>query len=186
VSDNPIDPALRDLIRRKAAKLVRNHTVPHAERDDIEHELLLDVLRRLPKFDPDKGDRESHLRTVVEHAVLNLVRSSRAAKRGKGRTTPLDSIPVDEPGLGRPDVDLAGADLVMDIQELLGRLPAELRRIAELLQSLSPTETARSLGISRVTVYSRLREIRSLCERSDLAKYLLTSSDSSRPNRVVT
>jgi RNA polymerase sigma-70 factor (ECF subfamily) len=185
VSDHPIDPAIQDLIRIKAARIARSRHVPNADREDIEQALMLDVLRRLPKFDPSKGDREDHLRAVVEHAVSNLIRSGRAAKRGRGRTAPLDSIPVDEPQLGHTDEDLAQADLVLDIQELLGRLPAELRRLAKLLQTQTPTEIARALGLSRGTVYARIREIRTLCEKSELVNYLATSSDTSRADGVV-
>lgn len=186
MSDNPIDPALRDLIRIKAARLARSRQLPNVDREDIEQALLLDVLRRLPKFDADKSDREDHLRAVVEHTVRNLIRSGQAAKRGRGRTTSLDSITVDEPRLGRTDEDLTRADLVLDVQELLKRLPAELQRVAELLQSLSTTEAAAILGISRGTLYSRLQEIRALCERTDLKKYLPTSSDTPRADGVVT
>ena len=185
MSDHPIDPTLRDLIRRKAAKLTRCHKVPHADREDVEQDLLLEVLRRLPKFDPARSDRDGHLRAVVEHAVSNLVRSGRAAKRGRGRTARLDAILTGESELGRTDEVLARADLVMDVQELLKRLPDELRRVAELIQSQSATETARALGVSRGTVYARLREIRTLCERTDLEKYLPSSSDTPRAAGVV-
>jgi RNA polymerase sigma factor (sigma-70 family) len=186
VSDNPIDPSIRDLIRLKASKLVRNRRVRNADRDDIEQELILVALRRLPKFNASKGDRLSFLRAVVEKAAANLIRSEQAAKRGQGRTIPLEAEHLEEPVLGREDEELSREDLVIDIQDLLGKLPAELRRIAELLQSLSPTETARALGLSRGTVYARLSEIRSLCERSDLAEYLATSLDTPCANRVVT
>jgi hypothetical protein len=82
VSDDPIDQSIRDLIRIKAARLARSRQVPNADREDIEQTLVLDALKRLPKFDPGKSDREDHLCAVVEHAVGNLNRGALVSLSG--------------------------------------------------------------------------------------------------------
>ena len=183
---NPIDPDTQEIIKRKAARLARKYVIPHSDREDAEQDLVVELLRRLPNFDPMQSDRAEFVRTIVKHAVADIVRFRLAAKRSRARPTSLDSLSSDSSVLGREDEELVRAGLAMDIQDLLQTLPAELQRVAELLQSESPTETARVLGVGRGTVYRRLREIREFCAKSDLRKYLSTSSDSLRADRVVT
>jgi DNA-directed RNA polymerase specialized sigma24 family protein len=152
--NNPINPSIQALIRS------------------------FDILRRIPNFDGAEGEYEAFIKTIVEHRVLNILRDRRGPSRGQGRTSSLDAQPGIDSVLGRLDEDLVRADLMLDIQALVQRLPSELRRVAELLRFQSPTETARTLGVSRGTVYARLGEIRAICERTALREYLPTSSDS--------
>jgi len=181
-----IDQSIRDLIRIKAARLVRGHVVTRSDREDVEQTLLLELLRRLPGFDRSLSDLTTFARAAIEHAVADLVRFQKAAKRGKGKTTSLEQFPPSGPALAREDEELASADAVLDVQGLLRALPQELKRVAELLEVESVTETARRLGVGRGTVYRRIREIREFCEKPQLRKYLRTSSDSSRADGVIT
>ena len=183
-SNNPINPSIRDLIRIKAARLVRGNVVSPSDREDVEQTLILELLRRLPGFDRSLSDLATYARAAIEHALADIVRFQKAAKRGKGRTTSLDQLPHDSPALGRTDGELESADTVLDVRDLLRKLPAELKRVGELLEVESITETARQLGVGRGTVYRRIREIREFCERPELRKYLRNSSDSSRANGV--
>jgi RNA polymerase sigma-70 factor (ECF subfamily) len=179
-----LDHSVRDLIRIKAARLIRGHIVSHSDREDVEQTLVLELLRRLKGFDGSRSDLTTFVRAAIHHAVSDFVRSQKAAKRGKGQTSSIEQLPTDTRVLSRVDGELASADTTLDMQELLRRLPAELKRVAELLEVESVTETARRLGVGRGTVYRRLLEIREFCERPGLRKYLPISSDSSRADGV--
>lgn len=49
------DPSIAKIIRKKARELVRAHGFTEADRDDIEQEFRLDLLRRSQFYDPRKS-----------------------------------------------------------------------------------------------------------------------------------
>jgi RNA polymerase sigma-70 factor (ECF subfamily) len=189
-ADNPIDPSVRDLIRRKARRLARRRGSTHQDREDIEQDLVLDLLERLPAFDPDKADRDVFVRMVVSHAVADLLRRTRARKRDDRSVASLGAPLADE-GDGPPDLaaavgrperdarlgrrprdDAEQAQLALDLAEVVARLPPALRDLAERLKTRSVSEVARDLGIPRTTLRDRLRVIGGRLERAGLRDYL--------------
>ena len=52
-SDDGIDPYAAGLIRFKARQLVGQAGFTASDRNDLEQDLILDLLRRLPKYDPN-------------------------------------------------------------------------------------------------------------------------------------
>ena len=50
-----LDPAVVAAVRVHARRLAQNGAIPAAGVDDLEQELMLDLLRRLPRFDPHRA-----------------------------------------------------------------------------------------------------------------------------------
>ncbi|MBP3954802.1 sigma-70 family RNA polymerase sigma factor [Gemmata sp. G18] len=158
--DNPIDPTVAGIIRRKAARLVGSAGPYVSDREDVEQELVLHVLERVRRFDPDRGTWPAFVQCLVERFGHNWARARRAAKRAGG---PLDLLPRDVPE-HRPRAE-PGAGL--DLAEALARLPEELRDIAELLTTETVAGAARTRGVSRSAMYVWVYELR---DRPELQK----------------
>lgn len=157
--DDPLDPAAAAIIKSKARRLVGRAGLRAQDRVDLEQELTLHVLQRRPRFNPKRGSWAAFVRRVVKYYGENLVRDRRTAKRYGGPTDPLtDEIPA------RDESDA----IARAVRAAVAELPAELREVAELVLSGSVAAAARELGVSRSTVYARLREIRSRTEFAGL------------------
>ena len=76
-----IDPYAVEIIRLKARQLVGQAGFTASDRDDLEQELILDLLRRLPKYDPSRAKRNTFIARVVEHKIANLIEAQTAHKR---------------------------------------------------------------------------------------------------------
>lgn len=157
--NDPLDPASAAIIKSKARRLVGRSGLRAQDRADLEQELSLHVFQKRPRFNPRRGSWTAFVRRVVERYGENLVRARRTAKRYGGPTDPLtDAVPA-------RDENDARARAVL---EAVAGLPAELREVAELVLSGSVAAAARELGVSRSTVYARLREIRFRTEFAEL------------------
>jgi RNA polymerase sigma-70 factor (ECF subfamily) len=185
-----IDRFARSYIRKKARQVVGRAGFTEQDREDLEQELVLRLLQRLPSRDPRRGRSTTFTRLVVDHAVANMLRERGAEKRGTGRNISL-SEPVELPGgrhtelaqvIGQRERDARlgrqsrpaeeGVDLVLDVADLLAKLPAPQRELAERLKSSTIAEVARDLGLPRTTVASRVRALRCRFEQAGLREYL--------------
>lgn len=169
------------LIHHKACKLVGKAGYIEGDVEDIKHDLIVDLLERLPKFDPTKARYNTFVARVVERKICNLIRDRRAARRdrrreecslnedvdaGEGdelhRTATLDQDDH-EARCGkhrRPAEDRH--QLRLDIDAVMADLSPDLRRAVELLRSMPINQVAREMGISRPSFYenhlTRLRD----------------------------
>lgn len=190
------------LIKRKARQLAGRMGFLKADRQDLEQEMALDLLLRLPHFNPALAKRETFITRLIDHRVATVVEAQKAGVRdfrkqaGSLDERPLrdDGEPVDEPPLlsGKDYVRRAVAearreeeqrDLQVDIKTVLSELPdggrVDLHFLCERLQSASISEISRETGIPRSTLYEAVKTVRDLFERAGLAVYL-ERSDRSR------
>jgi RNA polymerase sigma factor (sigma-70 family) len=176
---DPLDDFARDLIRKKAARLVGRAGLTRSDREDLEQELALRLLQRWPAFRPDKGRRATFVRLVVDHAAADLVRRRRAKKRGPARLASLDALArTRDDGLAELARALGGTpgpegreDLRIDVAGALARLPPDLRAAAEALMAWSFAEAARQLGLAPSTLRDRARRVREVFEQAGLQDY---------------
>jgi RNA polymerase sigma-70 factor (ECF subfamily) len=183
------------LIRRKARQLAGRVGFLQADRQDLEQEMAVDLLLRLPHYDPGLAKRETFITRLIDHRVATLIEAQKAGVRDfRKRAGSLDERPpgedggpVDEPPLLR-ERDyvrrvIAGArreeerrDLSADIERVLSTLPAggpvDLRVLCERLQSASVSEISREIGVPRSALYDAIHKLRVLFGRAGLAVYL--------------
>lgn len=79
--ENPITKFAAQLIRRKARELVARSGFSPSDRDDIEQELRLILLRRLDKFDPSVAHYNAFVTTVIERYSATILEHRCAESR---------------------------------------------------------------------------------------------------------
>lgn len=192
------EPYAEWLIRRKAKQLVGRAGFTASDRPDIEQELHLDLLRRLPRLDESRAKRTTFIRHVVENRVASLLAERTAASRDYRRcTTSLDE-PADGDGsscattvgdtldgeaflrrLGRGDGDDSERhDLHLDVERVLADLPDDARALASDLMTHSTSEVARRRGVPHSSLRYRIGRLREQCEGAGLGIYAPESANS--------
>ncbi len=187
-----LDAYAVQLIRRKARQLVGRAGFTEDDQEDIEQDLTLDLLHRLPKFDSLRASLHTFIARVVEHGVARLIERQEAPMRDYRRCTCSLNDPIRDDradgaergdfisqedylkGIGQPALLLAdGVALKLDLERLLSTLPPELRDLMSRLDNgQTIAEIARDIGLSRGTLYDRMKELRLLAEEAGLKAYL--------------
>jgi RNA polymerase sigma-70 factor (ECF subfamily) len=191
--DNPpqeVDRFARGLIRRKAKQIIGRAGITAQDRDDLEQELILGLLKRRRSYDPRRGRSTTFSRLAVAHTLANLLRANAAKKRATGKITSLSQQVTTGDGVrtelgqtlaeGNEDKHRGPfrrapdevADLAQDLAEVVEQLPARLRDLAQRLKIDSLAQVARDLGKPRSTVASWVRELRQRFEKAGLRDYL--------------
>lgn len=184
------DYAVR-IIKYKARQLVGRVGFTESDRQDLEQEMVFDLLRRLPKFKPERAQRNTFIARVVEHKVATIIEAQKAGMRDYrlcscslndcfeneegGSVERIDTINQDDylqrtGKLSRPISDLRG--LSIDVRSAVEKLPPELRDLCKRLQVESVTEISRDTGIPRGTIYESIKKLRTLFEDAGLKDYL--------------
>ncbi len=189
--DEGIDPYAVEIIRFKARQLVGQAGFTASDRDDLEQELILDLLRRLPKYDPSRAKRNTFIARLVDHKIATLIEAQKAVRRDyRRRTCSLNERFKDEDGhvaervetLDQEDYLLgAGIEpgqpeelraLVLDVAAVVETLPPELRELCRRLGQETVTEVSRDTGVSRATLYESVTRLRKIFEDTGLKNYL--------------
>lgn len=149
--------ALRSARVRSAAAVVCG-AVLLADREDLEQEALAAVCKALQHYDPSRASVRTFVEKVVASRFASLLRSRRWQPA---------LIPLEEQHLVGLD-GIPAAEFRMDFLRVSASLAERDRRLAVFLLDHSPTEASRKLGISRSTVYERIRRIRVVFEMTGL------------------
>ncbi len=189
--DGGIDEYAVQLIRYKSGQLAGQAGFRVSDRDDLEQELVFDLWRRLPRYDPARARRNTFIARVVEHKIASLIEAQKAAMRDYRRcrwslndriedsdgrslereeTIDQDDYMLRIGARSRPAEELH--DLAIDVASLLETLPPELRELCRRLEAETVSETSRATGVPRGTLYESIRKLRKICEEAGLKEYL--------------
>jgi len=180
------------VIRHKARHLVGTAGFTESDRDDLEQEMMLDVITRLPKFDANKGTPKTFVARIIERKISKLIRHRTSDMRDYHREafSLNESIEDGDGGsiergdlVSRESIDpvvathsRTGADemaLLLDLKTVLAGLPDHLRRLCEVLKTgTTISDAARELGVPRTTLHDHVTKLRSLFEDAGLREYL--------------
>ena len=190
-SDDGIDPYAAGLIRFKARRLVGQAGFTASDREDIEQELILDLLRRRPKYNPKRAQRNTFIARVVEHRLATLIEAQKAGIRdyrrcrcslnecfedADGRSVErVDTFDQEDyllrtGGQSRPSEELSA--LAIDVAAVLETLPPELRELCRRLKAETVTEISRDTGVPRGTIYESIKKLREIFKDAGLRNYL--------------
>jgi len=186
-----LDPYVANLIRRKARQLVGHYGFTKSDREDIEQDLTVDLLRRMPNYDASRSGFRTFATRVVEHAVARMIEYRTATVRdcrlevrslqetiavGDGEQLPVEDLPHEDASLvqrghssGSPADE---QDLRIDLDRALGRLTPEQRELCLQLMTSTISEIASAKGMSRARLYEIRREIQAVFEQAGLREYL--------------
>ena len=188
--DGVEDYAVR-LIRYKARRLIGQAGFTPSDREDLEQELVLDLLRRLPKYNPKRAKLNTFIARIVEHRIASLIEAQKAGIRDYRRCGgSLNDRYEDEEGRSVERVDTidqedyllrTGAQsrpwdelsaLAIDVAAVLEALPPELRELCRRLKAETVTEISRDTGVPRGTIYESIKKLREIFEDAGLRDYL--------------
>jgi len=187
------------LISYRARNLAGTSGFSESDVEDIQQELVLDLQRRLPKFDAGRASRRTFITRVLDNRIRTLAKDQEAQKRDYRKlahsldeeieladgtvTSRRDLLSSDEVECRKDGKSLPSEErmnLAADIRRFRQRLLPEHQRICSLfMEGETATSVAEILGISRSTVYERRSQIRELLEGSGIENYLTPSSDTS-------
>lgn len=158
-----------------------------ADLEDLQQEIILDILVRLPSYDPGRTSRNTFINRLIDHKIARIMETRSAAKRsGYEDTISLDGIfeqtdtepvpktqslvagelPWNRDGREVSEFDLN--DLRHDIVRVLKRLPPSLRDTCLGLLGSTVSELSRETGIPRATLYMHIKKIRECFEKSGM------------------
>ena len=188
-----IDEFAVRLIRKRARRLVGGAGFAPCDVPDLEQELAMDLLTRLPKFQEGRAGLESFIAIAIKHRAATLVEAQKAAKRDFRKIAfSLDQDSVDEDGEKHDGYDRLDSErlidpsdggrrtlpdqtekmaLAIDLDRVLQKLSPELRRLCKLLSELNVSEVAQATGLSRDTLYRRIKTLRETFESEGLRKF---------------
>ena len=193
-SDNQydgIDPYAAGLIRFKARQLVGQAGFTASDREDLEQEMILDLLRRLPKYNPKRAQLNTFIARVVEHKIATLIEAQKAGIRDYRRcrcslndrfedadgrlvervdTFDQEDYLLRTGGQSRPSEELSA--LAIDVAAVIEGLPPELRNLCWRLMAETVSEISRDTGVPRGTIYESIKKLREIFEDAGLRDYL--------------
>jgi RNA polymerase sigma-70 factor (ECF subfamily) len=162
----PVDPYVVQQASFRASLLVASCGFAGSDWEDLQQEMVLDVLRRSPKFDPARGDWRGFVHGVVRnHAAVLIKRERRrtAELHRQYQVNPEYSGVADPMALLHKRPLLAGVDalhLGLDIHRVVDGLPSHLQSLVVLLGQMPVKDVCRRTGKSRSRVYQMTRQIR--------------------------
>ncbi len=187
-----LDGYAKEVIRHKAWQLIGKYGFTVSDFDDLQQDMMLDLLRRLGQYDPQKAALTTFVARIIDRKISNLIRHQRQEKRDyRRRVSPLDAQVEDRDGQqrhleevlsqdvydedagrhGRPEAERR--DLQLDLALVLEELPDDLRDLAGRLQTRTVAEIARELGVSRSTLYQKgISRLRKIFQDNGLREYL--------------
>jgi RNA polymerase sigma-70 factor (ECF subfamily) len=151
---------VQDLVHHKARQLARRDEFQKDAIEDLEQELLLDLLERLPDYDPERATLDTFAADCVGHKVSDMIRERKTEMRDSQREgCSLDTRVRDEDGVS------------VNRGETMSREEDD-KRLCELLKTMPLATAARRLGIPRTTAAYHVQKIREVFHEAGLQDYL--------------
>ena len=180
-----VDPYVLRQASLCASHLVRRGRFTVDDWGDLRQEIFLDLLQRLPRFRPDRGDWEGFVRGIMRHRSAALASeqqkhsllfnddgSDGARGDDENGLDPLTEVPGEDSSAER--------ELRLDVHRVLLRLPEHLRAVGLLLRDMSVAEICEHTGKSRSGINHFIRQIRAAFEEAGLTPERLAKRGDTR------
>jgi hypothetical protein len=157
------DPFVRLLIRYKAKRLTQTYPDPATDRHDVEHDLMIELLRAFARYDPARGSHRGFATVVLRRAEARHHRARNARKRA---VVPYSlNAPCFDDGKWEPvdphaEAERARTETMLDAETVKATLNQEYQDLVDRLGKDSVAAVARDLGVSRSTLVATLRKLR--------------------------
>ena len=162
-----------------------------SDREDLEQEMLLDLLERLPKYNPNRAKRNTFIACIVDNKIATIIEAREAGLRDyrlcrcslnerieRNKCGSLERIEtLDQEDymrcIGSHMQPLSKLhDFSIDIREVIEKLPPELHEFCIRLGIETVTEISRDTGIPRGTIYESIKKLRNIFKVSGLKDYV--------------
>ncbi len=147
----------------RASLLIKTAGFPRDSFDDARQDLLYDYWRRVPKFDPARGDAKGFARGVMRHRAMDLV--GRRARSSAREVLIADLQRTHESAADMADLfdnhnPTDALIIAMDVRDILSRQSAQIQLLASLLPHSRIDEICAATGKSRTWVYIAIQHLR--------------------------
>lgn len=161
---------------RCASRLIATAGFRRDDREDLRQEIILDLLRRTPRFDSARGEWQGFVRGVFRHRQIGLIVQRR---RRRWEVLAGDLGPPEDGHVDRLDAldcrrrtDPAPvSQLRLDVSRVVAGLPPGLRSLAGVLSQMPVSEVCQHTGKSRATVHRMTVQIRKAFVNAGLAPH---------------
>jgi len=179
------------LIKYRARQLIGRVGFVESDREDLEQDMMLDLFQRMPKYDPNRANRNTFIARVVDHRVATIVKAREAGIRDyRVCSYSLNSCARNKHGgfakrietvdqeryrrhMGSHSLPLSELDgLSIDLRKAIENLPCDLRALCGVLCTSTVSEISRETGIGRDAIYDGIKKLRSVFEDAGLKDYL--------------
>lgn len=180
------------LIRKVVHRMIGAAGFIEADRRDLQQDLWLDLVERLPKYRSNRGHVRAFITRVVNNKVASILAARRAAKRnGDLRMSSLNEEFADEDGepterhetisiddylrrtRGITRSQSERQDLAIDIRRIIASLQPHERVVCLLLIDRDVCDVANVIGLPRSTLRDLIRRLRRAREVADYEDFLV-------------
>jgi len=180
-------------IKYKAEQLIGTAGYTQSDREDIEQEMMLDLLTRVPKYDKTKATLKTFIARVIDRKISMMIRARECPLRdyrregcslnervhnGRSNVATIERAET----LAHEELDRRFGrqsrsaqeivDFNHDIAMVLAGLPESLRKLCEILMTGNMVEATREMGIRRRSLCRLVGAIRGLFKNEGLQEYL--------------
>ncbi len=168
-----------ETIRIKSLSLVGKSGFTNDDLDDIRQELTLDLLNRIPDYDPEKCAFNTYISDIVDHGIAAMLETRNAAKRDwrklnsslnmdvadsenewieQIQIVSQEDLPWND---GKtPDSPFDQCDRNISLNDTIGILSPRQRELCLLLTQKNISDIASEMGMSRPALYRMIAGIR--------------------------
>jgi len=167
------------IVRREARRALHRRGLPQQERDDLQQDMLVDLLARMPAFDSTRGTLEAFTTVCCRHHATRQAERLRRERAHRhiasfddrvgteessgapltlGETLPLsDSLAA---WWGQPTDAAAALERRLDLERAAACIDRQDHDLCTALSAGPMCDAVRSAPSSRATIYRRVGEIR--------------------------
>lgn len=187
-----LDNDIQYLIRTKARQLCRVPGINRDEREDLEQELTLRLLRKLQSFNPKKASFYCFAGVVIDRVAKNLLRARFCESQQPAGVVSLQTLVLSPEGATVRFAELVAdterdnrrgrytateaerIDLTTDVRAVLATLSPDLRDLAQRLVTSSLRQIACDTGEPWLHLRRRLARLRKVLQCAGLKTYQKT------------
>jgi len=179
------------LIQRTARRLGKAFGFNAEDQEDLAREILLELLKVMPKFDPARGELKAFITYWVDKRSKRALKSMVSENSDFQRVShSLDETIREFDGEKVPQCDVIDGekylmsvgvirrqaieltDIRLDVGKALSAMTPYQRDICVRVMSSNIKQVARDLGVSRRHLYEDLHRLRPLFEECGMAAYI--------------
>lgn len=145
-----VDPIVVQNIQYQVKRLKFFECFAHETHQDLEQELFCEIWTYLDRYDESKGSFNTFVARLTERRANNLLEKQLCIKRNINNYINIEKIEAFEDEVAkRTDVDY-----------MISMLPIKMQKICEQLKYFNLYEVAKMNNISRTTLNTMIRKIR--------------------------
>lgn len=146
------------IAHRYARRGARRLSLSRSDRDDLHQDILLTILARAARFEPERAPWDAFATLLARHVVADRVRLQRAGVHPEHVQLDLDTLPAGVSVTQRDEVD---HDLRLDLARVGTDMPVPCGRLLALLRSTADIADAqRQSSESCAAFYRTMAELR--------------------------